>query len=286
MIRASGADMNRPSSVGWVRAIPQHRERAGSWNDSCNSSGTSSSPATPAGTASCRRGYYPRLQRPENVVHFFRDVCGDARITPAVLARRTATYRRWLDSYTEQHRIPVLTAPKGVRKEQVVAPYYRSFQTEEGVVVVLKSMEQSSTFISYEPRHTPPSGDDYRIIKRAAKRFLHYYCYVLDPIMGPMSLGVASYLPFSVNCFMNGHSYVAGELRRADVPFRMEDNAIVRCADPDLLATIADRLDERILQQRANFWTTRLTPRFSARERAKCQLHYQWSVRRSNSPAT
>ena len=58
----------------------------------------------------------------------------------------------------------------------------------------------------------------------------------------------------------------------------MEDNAIVRCADPDLLATIADRLDERILQQRANFWTTRLTPRFSARERASCQLHYQWSV--------
>ena len=224
------------------------------------------------------RGYYPRLQRPENIVHFFRDVCGDARITPPVLARRTATYRRWLDSYTEQHGITVLTAPKGVRKEQVVAPYYRSFKAEEGVVVVLKSMEQSSTIISYEPRRTPPSGDDYRIIKRAAKRFLHYYFYVLDPLMGPMSLGVVSYLPFSVNCFMNGHSYVAGELHRAGVPFRMEDNAIVRCADPDLLTTIADRLDDRILQQRANFWTTRLTPRFSARERALCQLAYQWSV--------
>ena len=100
------------------------------------------------------RGYYPRLQRPENIVHFFRDVCGAVRITPEVLARRTATYRRWLDSYTEQHRITVLTAPKGIRKEQVVAPYYRSFKPEEGVVVILKSMEQSSTFISYEPRHT------------------------------------------------------------------------------------------------------------------------------------
>ena len=40
------------------------------------------------------RGYYPRLQPPENIVHFFRDVCGDARITPAVLARRTSSYRR------------------------------------------------------------------------------------------------------------------------------------------------------------------------------------------------
>ena len=225
------------------------------------------------------RGYYPRLQRPENIVHFFHDVCGDARITPEVLARRTGTYRRWLDRYTEQHRITVLTAPKGVRKEQVVAPYYRSFTADAGVVVILKSMEQSSTFISYEPRHTPPSGDDnYRIIKRAAKRFLHYYFYVLDPIMGPMSLCVASYLPFSLNCFMNGHSYVAGELRRVGVPFRRQDNAIVGCADPDLLTAIADRLDERILQQRADFWATRLTPRFSSRERARCQLAYQWSV--------
>ena len=77
---------------------------------------------------------------------------------------------------------------------------------------------------------------------------------------------------------MNGHSYVEQELRRAGVPFRMEDNAIVRCADPDLLNTIADRLDERILQQRASFWATRLAPRFSPRERALCQLDYQWSV--------
>ena len=113
------------------------------------------------------RGYYPRLQRPENIVHFFREVCGDARITPAVLARRTATYRRWLESCTEQHRIPLLTAPKGLRKEEVVAPYYRSFKLDAGVVVILKSMEQSSTYISYEPRHAPPSGDDYQLIKRA-----------------------------------------------------------------------------------------------------------------------
>ena len=60
------------------------------------------------------RGYYPRRQRPENVVHFFQHVCGDARITPGVLARRTTTYRNWLAGWTERHGIPVLSAPKGV----------------------------------------------------------------------------------------------------------------------------------------------------------------------------
>ena len=184
------------------------------------------------------RDYYPRLQRPENIVHFFRNVCDEARITPEVLARRSASYRRWLERFTEQHKVPMLTAPKGVRKEVVVAPYYRSFKADTGVVVILKS----STFISYEPRYAPPSGDDYRLIKRAPKRFLHYYFYLLDPVMGPMSLCVASYLPFTVSCFVNGHSFLAQELRRGGVSFRMEDNAIVRCAAPDLLTTIADRL--------------------------------------------
>ena len=224
------------------------------------------------------RGYYPRLQRPENVVHLFRDVGGEARITPAVLARRTASYRAWLESYAEQHGVPILTAPKGARKEEFVAPYYRAFQGEKGVVVILKSMEQSSTFISYEPRHAPPSGDDYRIIRRATKRFLHYYFYILDPVMGPMSLCVASYLPFTVNCFMNGHSYVAQELSRVGVRFRMDDNAIISCANPDRLNVIADRLDEHILRRRASYWVSRLAPTFSSRERAACHLDYQWSV--------
>ena len=106
------------------------------------------------------RGYYPSLHRPANIVHLFRDVGGEARITPAVLARRTASYRAWLESYAEQQGIPILTAPKGARKEEFVAPYYRAFKGEKGVVVILKSMEQSSTFISYEPRHAPRSGDD------------------------------------------------------------------------------------------------------------------------------
>lgn len=112
----------------------------------------------------------------------------------------------------------------------------------------------------------------------SAPRFLHYYFYILDPVMGPMSLCVGSYLPFTVNCFLNGHSYVAQELRRAGVRFRMEDNAILACADPDRLTAVADRLDERILQQRASYWASRLAPRFSPRERAACQLEYQWSV--------
>ncbi|MCY4634770.1 MAG: hypothetical protein OXG04_09765, partial [Acidobacteria bacterium] len=60
--------------------------------------------------------YYPRLQRPANIVHLFRDIGGEARITPAVLARRTASYRAWLESYAEQ---PAAQTPSSPWKKSV-----------------------------------------------------------------------------------------------------------------------------------------------------------------------
>ena len=229
------------------------------------------------------RGYYERLQRPENIVYFFRDVCGIPAITPSVLASRTNDYRTWVKGYAAKRGIPILAAPKGVRKENFVLPYYRRFRQRrqpEGVVVILTSLEQGPTFISYEPRYRPPSGDHYRIIKRAAeKRFLHYYFYVMDRVMGPMSIRVASYLPFSVGCHMNGHSFLAQQLGALDITFNKHDNAVVSCADPEALVKLCGRLNETTIRQRANDWAFRLAPSFSRRERRFCGgLQYQWSV--------
>lgn len=225
------------------------------------------------------RGYYERLQRPENIVYFFRQVCGVRCITPTVLAERTERYRKWVEGYARRRRIPILPAPRGVRKDDFVASYYQRFRRDEGVVVILKSMEQGPTFVSFEPRFPAPSGDDYRVIKRATgKQFLHYYFYVLDPVMGPMSLRVGTYLPFTLGCYMNGHSYLAQQLKRSHVAFRKQDNAIVGCGDVQALDRLADALDERVLRLRADYWAWRLAPSFARRERSLCQLQYQWSV--------
>ncbi len=190
------------------------------------------------------RGYYERLQRPANIVHFFRDVCGIYPITPEVLAGRTKHYRKWVDGYAAQRAIPILSAPKGARKENFVLPFYRRFRGDEGVVVILKNIEKSRTFVSYEPRYPAPSGEDYRQIRNTlGKHFLHYYFYILDPVMGPMCLRVASYLPFSLNCYFNGHSFWAQQLRRRSIRFRKDDNAIVGCDEPGVLSELTKTLD-------------------------------------------
>jgi len=150
-------------------------------------------------------GYLERLQRPESLIYFFHDVLGVACIDPDVLEQRTKIYKAWVRGVTDEAGIPVVAAPpappSGVRKEEFVQPFYRRLKGDQGIACVLTSMEQGRTFVSYTPRYKPPSGDaNYRLINACRKQFLHYYWYVLDPVMGPMSVRVATYFPFNVTC--------------------------------------------------------------------------------------
>ena len=224
-------------------------------------------------------GYLTGLQRPEQLVYFFHDVVGVECIEPKVLVGRTTAYRDWVDRYTQGQGIPVLAAPKGVRKEELVRPYYGKLGPHEGIACVLTSLENTRTFISYTPQRTPRSGDEhYRRIDTGRKRFLHLYWYVWDPVMGPMSLRVATYLPFTVTAYLNGHHFVSERLRQAGVALYQRDNAILRVSDPVALQVAADALTPTVLQERCDYWATKLAPQFSPAERAAMDLRYRYSL--------
>ena len=63
---------------------------------------------------------------------------------------------------TEELGIPVLAAPRGVRKEELVEPYYHRFKSAESVACVLTSMEQGRTFVAYTPHRKPPRDANHR----------------------------------------------------------------------------------------------------------------------------
>jgi hypothetical protein len=224
-------------------------------------------------------GYLSGLQRPAQLVHFFHDVVGIACIEPKVLAGRTAAYRDWVDQYTVGQGIPVLAAPKGVRKEELVRPYYGKLGPHEGIACVLTSLETTRTFISYTPQRTPRSGDEqYRRIDTGKKRFLHLYWYVWDPVMGPMSLRVSTYLPFTVTGYLNGHHFVGERLRGVGVAHYQADNAILRVSDPVALQAAANALTPAVLQARMDYWVAKVAPSFSPAERAAMDLRYRYSL--------
>jgi hypothetical protein len=166
-----------------------------------------------------------------------------------------------------------------VRKEELVRPFYGKLGPQEGIACVLTSLENSRTFISYSPQRTPVSGDaNYRRIETGRKRFLHLYWYVWDPVMGPMSLRVSTYLPFTITAYLNGHSFVSERLRQADVALYQQDNAILRVSDPGALQAAAEALTPAVLRERCDYWAAKLAPSFSPAEHAAMDLRYRYSL--------
>jgi hypothetical protein len=93
-----------------------------------------------------------------------------------------------------------------------------------------------------------------------------------------MSVRVATYFPFNVTCYFNGHSFVAHELTRAGVRFRKADNAFLGVADAATLQAAAWRLGPALLQRRCAYWVRRLVPTFTPTEHAALQPGYRYTM--------
>jgi len=141
-------------------------------------------------------GYLSGLSRPEQVVHFFRNVVGVAVIDKEVFSRRTADYQAWVEAFARNHRLPIEWAEKGVRKEDHVLPWQRRMVRDDayGVYFIFKSMEQGPSFRVSAPKYAT-KDPNYRILARQRSRFTHYYFYLRDETLGPMVMRAASFFP-------------------------------------------------------------------------------------------
>jgi hypothetical protein len=224
-------------------------------------------------------GHIPLLTRPENIVYFFRDLHQSGAISQDLLRKRTDEYNRWVEAFARNHNIPVEWAEKGVRKEDYVRPHLQRMERQNrfGVCFILKSMEVGPTFRSSAPKF-PTADPDYRIIGRQRCRYTHYYFYIRDEVLGPMSMCVGSFLPFQISYYLNGHHYIERELLRKKIGFRKDDNAFLAVDDPKELQAAADRLSADIIRKRLDYWTWLVGPKFSSKDREAINLSRFYSI--------
>src|SRR6266849_4610298 len=102
-------------------------------------------------------------------------------------------------------------------------------------------MEMGSTFRSQMPKY-PTDDPDYRIIRRVPSRYLHYYFYIRDPMIGPLAMCVGTYVPFQTTYYLSGHNFIEIELRRQGMAFRKDDNAFLSVAYSLDLPATTDKL--------------------------------------------
>jgi hypothetical protein len=224
-------------------------------------------------------GYLSGLSRPEQVVHFFRQVIGVPILSKEVIAQRTNDYQKWVEAFAANHQTPIQWAEKGVRKEEYVLPWLRRMRKKKayGVYFIFRSMEQGPTFRISLPKY-PTKDPNHRILAHQRSRFTHYYFYIYDEVLGPMVMRVASFLPFQAAYFLNGHSFIEQELKKAQVGFRKNDNAFLAIDDVAALQAAADRLSPQIIQKQLDYWTLILGPKFSRAERNQINLSRFYAI--------
>src|SRR5246500_1265414 len=170
-------------------------------------------------------------------------------------------------------------AEKGVRKEDHVLPWQRRMARDDayGVYFIFKSMEQGPSFRVSVPKYAT-KDPNYRILARQRSRFTHYYFYLRDETLGPMVMRVASFFPFQTTYYLNGHSFIEQELKRAQIGFRKTDNAFLAVDDVAALQAAADKLSPQIIRKRLDYWTLILGPKFSAKERKQLNLSRFYAI--------
>jgi hypothetical protein len=129
-------------------------------------------------------GYLSGLSRPEQVVHFFRQIVGVPVVSKEILSERTANYQNWVEAFARNHRVPIEWAEKGVRKEDYVLRWLRRMTRTNryGVYFIFKSMEQGTTFRISVPKYAT-ADPNYRILAHQRSRFTHYYFYIRDEVL-------------------------------------------------------------------------------------------------------
>jgi hypothetical protein len=224
-------------------------------------------------------GYLSGLSRPEQVVHFVRQVLGVPVVSKEVLSQRTDDYRNWVEAFARNHKIPMEWAEKGLRKEDHVLPVLRRMEKRGayGVYFIFKSMEQGRTFRISVPKY-PTQDPNHRILAHQRSRFTHYYFYIRDEVLGPIIVRVASFFPFHATYWLNGHSFIERELQRAGIGFHKNDNAFLAVDDVAALQAAADRLSPAIIRKQLDYWTLILGPKFSKKERSQMNLSRFYAI--------
>jgi hypothetical protein len=145
----------------------------------------------------------------------------------------------------------------------------------EGLICVLSCVEPCRTFAIHRNARTKHVE-----LHSADRKCLFLYFYVMDREFGFMHIRLQTWLPLTIQVYINGREYLARQLDRLGIRYTRQDNALLSVADWPRAQQILDRLTTRSWVRVLTAWVRRVNPWLAPR--AGWNLHgYYWSLRQS-----
>jgi hypothetical protein len=140
----------------------------------------------------------------------------------------------------------------------------------EGLVCIFSCVESCMTLTVRGDR----AAKRLRLV-REQRRCVFLYFYYIDRDFGLMHIRVQTWLPLTVQIYVNGREWLARQLTAAGLPFDQQDNALIP-GDSLQTQTISDRLQTFAWDQWLTRYARRINPWIGELFRS-----YYWSVRES-----
>jgi hypothetical protein len=210
--------------------------------------------------------YQQMLQRGGGVSVFFRRHRGEACATALVMSRMTRAFVQSVETFSDQHGVPIIPFEKGIRKEDVFHHYLEQFKDDQGVVMIGKAQEQATVYRTIK-RRCETTGKTYPWLMKSTAMVNHYYFYCVDREFGPFFIKFCSYFPYNAKLCINGHEYAKRQLANRGIAFQASDNAILECDDVKALQRIADGLSAAKIDALLRRWLARLPHPFTRADR-------------------
>ena len=157
---------------------------------------------------------------------------------------------------------------KNFRKEDKIKQVLAERGDHPGLVWIFSALEPCTT---YQPWRDKASGQTY--LRPDDGKCLHYYFYFVDEEYGLCYLRVPTWCPFRLQFYCNGHNWLAGRLRREQIPFQLLDNAFVEIGDWGRAQRMADSWDPVRLHRKLEQWVRQYCPIGE-----QVQETYHWSL--------
>lgn len=142
-----------------------------------------------------------------------------------------------IEALTSQQGRPYewLTSPSASKDERARAIAERD-GVEAGLVCCLGALEPCRTVRIQRNRRGKPR---LTFTKRQCK---HLYLYFIDPDFGWMHIRIQTWIPFSVQIYINGRSFLAQQLDQLGVAYERDNNCFLEVADLTIAQAQLERL--------------------------------------------
>jgi hypothetical protein len=141
----------------------------------------------------------------------------------------------------------------GFRKDQWAQNLIRDQGISEGLVGILCTQETCPSF------KLVPGPKRPQFVNRPRQQRVLYY-YFLDPQFGLVHVRLQTWLPFTVQVYVNGHEWLAQQMVHQKMGFVQQHNAFTQLDDPDKAQRIADRFARLSWPKVLDRWAKQVNP--------------------------